>query len=72
MFLGGLGPNQDMCPVFCGNEAALLIAKDEVDTASTRGKYIDIRYFFVKDHYKWGYIDLLLSIAYWVKIEPEW
>jgi hypothetical protein len=41
--------------VFCDNQAAVSIAKD---TGPSRGKHIDIRYHFVKDHFKWGFIDL--------------
>jgi hypothetical protein len=45
-------PQQD-CLVYCDNEAAVGIAKDG---GPSRGKHIDIRYHFVKDHYRWGYI----------------
>ena len=41
--------------VFCDNEAAVAIAKNN---GASRGKHIDIRYHFVKDHVKWGFIDL--------------
>jgi hypothetical protein len=28
------------------------------NNGASRGKHIDIRYHFVKDHVKWGFIDL--------------
>jgi len=48
-------PQRDS-PVYCDNEAAVSLVKDN---GPSRGKHLDIRYHFVKDHYKWGFIDIL-------------
>jgi hypothetical protein len=55
MFCEELNFPQDATPVYCDNEAAVRIGKD---TGPSRGKHIDIRFHFVKDHQKWGFIDL--------------
>jgi len=55
MFCEELCFPQGQNKVYCDNEAAVLIAKDN---GPSRGKHIDIRYHFVKDHFKWGFIDL--------------
>jgi len=56
MFCEELKFPQENCPVFCDNEAAVRIAKDD---GASRGKHIDVRYHFVKDHFKWGFIDVM-------------
>jgi hypothetical protein len=55
MFCEELCFPQSDCLVYCDNEAAVGIAKDG---GPSRGKHIDIRYHFVKDHYRWGFIDV--------------
>jgi len=55
MFCEELCFPQGQNKVFCDNEAAIRIAKDN---GPSRGKHIDIRYHFVKDHYRWKFIDL--------------
>ena len=56
MFCEELCFPQEDCAVFCDNEAAVGLAKD---SGPSRGKHIDVRYHFVKDHYKWGFINVL-------------
>jgi hypothetical protein len=56
MFCEELCFPQEDCEVFCDNEAAVGLAKD---SGPSRGKHIDVRYHFVKDHYKWGFINVL-------------
>jgi hypothetical protein len=55
MFCEELCFKQGNNKVFCDNEAAVRVAKD---AGPSRGKHIDIRYHFVKDHFKWGFIDV--------------
>jgi len=55
MFCEELCFPQGQNKVFCDNQAAVCIAKG---TGPSRGKHIEIRYHFVKDHFKWGFIDL--------------
>ena len=55
MFCEELCFKQGGNPVYCDSEAALAIARDG---GASRGKHIDIRFHFVKDHVKWGYVDL--------------
>jgi hypothetical protein len=59
MFCEELCFPQEDCLVYCDNEAAVGLSHDR---GPSRGKHIDVRYHFVKDHYKWGYINVC-SIA---------
>ena len=53
MFCEELGFPQKHNPVFCDNDAAVQLAKD---IGPSRGKHIDVRYHFIKDHERYGYI----------------
>ena len=55
MFSEELGFPQQKCPVFCDNEAVVMLAHDQ---GQSRGKHIDVRFHFVKDHQHWGFIDV--------------
>ena len=56
MFCEELGFPQRDCPVYCDNEAVVQLARDQ---GPSRGKHIDIRFHFVKDHQRWGFIEVL-------------